>query len=52
MRDGRVVVVFCDKLEPVLELLEECGATPASAVGEPSLTGARHTAEALSALGA
>jgi hypothetical protein len=36
----------------VLKLLEECGATPASTVGDASLPGARQTAEALSALGA
>jgi UDP-N-acetylmuramyl pentapeptide synthase len=51
MREGQVVVVY-DKPEPVLKLLEECSATPASTLGESSLHGARQTAEALSALGA
>jgi cyanophycin synthetase len=52
MREGQVVVVFYDKLEPVLKLLEEWGATPVSTIGEPSFAGAGQTADALSALGA
>jgi cyanophycin synthetase len=34
LEDGRVVVIFYDKLEPVLEVLAEHGAVPASAMDE------------------
>ncbi|HEX8186747.1 MAG TPA: hypothetical protein VF586_00220, partial [Pyrinomonadaceae bacterium] len=34
MEDGQVVVIFYDQLEPVLEVLEERGALPVSAIGE------------------
>jgi cyanophycin synthetase len=52
LRDGQVVVVFYDELEPVLKLLEECGAAPVSTMSESSLLLAGRTADALSALGA
>ena len=45
-------VVFYDELEPVLKLLEECGATPVSTMSESSLLLTGRTADALSALGA
>jgi cyanophycin synthetase len=41
IRSGEIVVIFYDELEPLLALLNECGATPASTVSaEPSHAGA------------
>jgi cyanophycin synthetase len=40
MSDGQVVIVFYDKLEPVLELLDEAGAQPVSTIAEPRLASA------------
>jgi cyanophycin synthetase len=52
MRDGQVVVVFYDRLEPVLRLLKECGAVPISTIGESGLLLTGQATDALSALGA
>jgi cyanophycin synthetase len=51
MRDGQVVVVFFDRLEPVAKLLAEFGATPVSTIGEANLIGARRGADAFSPVG-
>jgi cyanophycin synthetase len=51
MQHGQVVIVFYDELEPVLKLLEECGATPASTMGESTLLLTGRTVDALSAIG-
>jgi cyanophycin synthetase len=52
MQHGQVVVLFYDKLEPVLSLLDECGATPVSKMSESGLLLAGRAVDALSALGA
>jgi cyanophycin synthetase len=51
MQHGQVVIVFYDELEPVLKLLEECGATPALTMGESTLLLTGRTVDALSAIG-
>jgi cyanophycin synthetase len=51
MRDGQVVVVFFDRLEPVARLLAEFAATPVSTIGEANLIGARRGADAFSPVG-
>jgi cyanophycin synthetase len=52
MRDDQVVVVFYDKLNPLMKLLEECGARPVSMMSESSLLGVGQMADALSVVGA
>jgi cyanophycin synthetase len=52
MRNGQVVVVFYDQMEPITRLLAEFGATPISTIGEAHLIGARQMADAFSSVGA
>ncbi len=43
MQEGQVVVIFYDKLEPVLELLEERGARPVGAIEDAKARGEAQT---------
>jgi cyanophycin synthetase len=50
IEDGQVIVVFYDRLEPVLNVLEEAGAVPVLTIGESKLVGLEQRAEGLPAL--
>jgi cyanophycin synthetase len=51
LRDGHVVVVFYDKLEPVMKLLKSAGAQPVSTIRESKPVGAAQMSHIYSAIG-
>jgi cyanophycin synthetase len=50
IQQGQVIVVFYDQLEPVMKLLEDVGAMPASTIDELKPVGYAQRADAVSAL--
>jgi cyanophycin synthetase len=51
LREGQVVVVFYDKLEPVMKLLKSVGALPVSTIRESKPVSAVQTYHIYSAIG-